>query len=69
VRKRPLFILHLLAIGAEDADLSGDKPVVAWSISFPPTNREEKTVTYMVNTTWFREHYQDEAEDEAAGDE
>lgn len=69
VRKRPLFILHLLAIGDEDADLSSAKPVAAWSISFPPTHREEKTITYMVNTTWFREHYQDEAEDEAAGDE
>lgn len=69
VRKRPLLVIHLLAIGNKDDDLSGTKPVVAWSISFPPTGREEKTITYMVNTTWFREHYGDEAEEEAAGDE
>lgn len=69
VRTRPLFILHLLAIGKEGEDLSGAKPVVAWSISFPKTGREEARVEYMVNTTWFREHYPDEDEEEAAGDE
>ena len=68
-RTRPLFILHMLAIGAKGEDLSGGEPVVAWSISFPPTGRTEDKVEYMVNTTWFRERYEDEAEEEAGGDD
>ncbi|MDZ7803619.1 Z1 domain-containing protein [Thiohalophilus sp.] len=70
VRKRPLLIVHLLAIGSNDADLSNSEPVVAWSISFPHTEHEEKRVEYVVNTTWFRERYQEEGdEEEAEGDE
>jgi hypothetical protein len=69
-RRRPLFILHMLAIGREDDDLHEQEPVVAWSISFPKTEYEEKKVEYVVNTTWFRERYEEEAdEDEAAGDD
>ncbi|MCF6273844.1 MAG: hypothetical protein L3J37_11780 [Rhodobacteraceae bacterium] len=69
-RERPLLVVHLLAIGTEDDDLSGDKPVVAWSISFPKTQLEEKKVEYVVNTTWFRERYREEEdEDEAGGDD
>tara|TARA_R100000365_G_C2748176_1_gene79084 strand:- start:3422 stop:6148 length:2727 start_codon:yes stop_codon:yes gene_type:complete len=70
VRKRPLLVVHLLAIGGEDEDLSKSDPVVAWSISFPRTDHEEKKVEYIVNTTWFRERYQEEEdEDEAEGDD
>ena len=70
VRKRPLFILHMLAIGGKDEDLAATEPVVAWSISFPKTGLEEKKVGYVVNTTWFRERYtEEEVEEEAAGDE
>jgi len=70
VRKRPLLIVHLLAIGSEDEDLSTSSPMVAWSISFPHTQYEEKKVEYVVNTTWFRERYQEEEdEDEAGGDD
>ena len=68
VRTRPLLVVHLLAIGKEGDDLSGDRPVVAWSISFPGTRREEGKVEYVVNTTWYREHYPDE-DDEDAGDD
>ena len=32
---RPLLVIHLLAIGKEEDDLSRNTPVVAWSISFP----------------------------------
>ena len=35
VRKRPLIVIHLLAIGSREEDLSSSTPVVAWSISFP----------------------------------
>src|SRR5690606_16551987 len=70
VRQRPLLVVHLLAIGEEDEDLSKSDPVVAWSISFPRTDHEEKKVEYVVNTTWFRERYQEEEdEDEAEGDD
>ena len=69
VRTRPLLVVHLLAIGKKDEDLSKEKPVVAWSISFPTTHREEKKVEYVVNTTWYEEHYGDEDDDEATGDD
>lgn len=70
VRKRPLLIIHLLAIGREEEDLSTSFPIVAWSISFPHTEHEDKKVEYVVNTTWFRERYQEEEdEDEAEGDD
>ena len=69
VRRQPLLIVHLLAIGEMDDDLSSTKPVVAWSISFPRTGLEERKVEYVVNTTWFQERYGEEDEDEAAGDD
>ncbi len=69
VRQRPLLVVHLLAIGAATDDLSGETPVAAWSISFPSTRREEERVEYVVNTTWYREHYPDEDDDEDTGDD
>lgn len=69
-RARPLLIVHLLAIGEAGDDLSRNKPVVAWSISFPKTGLEEDRVEYVVNTTWLRENYRDDVdEDEMAGDD
>ncbi len=68
VRKRALLVVHLLAIGAAGDDLRGQEPVVAWSISFPATSREEEKVEYVVNTTWEREHYAEDDEEEDAGD-
>ena len=67
VRTRPLLVVHLLAIGAADDDLRGQEPVVAWSMSFPATSREEEKVEYVVNTTWDRERYPED-DDEDAGD-
>ena len=72
VRKYPLLVVHLLAISADEddeTDLSATEPTVAWSISFPRTEREETKVVYDVNTVWFKERYRDEDEDEAAGDD
>ncbi|NQW53942.1 MAG: Z1 domain-containing protein [Rhodospirillales bacterium] len=69
VRERPLLIIHLLVIGKEDEDLSSQEPTVAWSISFPHTDLEEKKVEYVVSTTWWRENYRDELDDDdMAGD-
>jgi hypothetical protein len=63
-RKRPLLIVHLLAIGGDDEDLSKTSPVVAWSISFPPTELEEKLVEYVVNDTWLKENNRDDVDEE-----
>jgi hypothetical protein len=69
-RERPLLIVHLLAIGGEADDLRGTEPVVAWGISFPGTELEEKKVAYVVNTTWVRENFSDDLEEEEmAGDD
>jgi hypothetical protein len=63
IRERPLLIVHLLEMGL-------DQPVVAWSISFPKTSTPERTVEYVVNTTWMRENMGADAEDdELGGDE
>lgn len=67
VRRRPLLVLHLLAIGDKDEDLSGQEPVVAWSISFPKTDREDQKVEYVVNTTWFQERFPDHDEEDPDG--
>ena len=64
VRKRPLLIVHLLAIGDKDADLSHTVPVVAWGISFPSTKMKEKLVEYVVNDTWKKENFRDELDEE-----
>jgi hypothetical protein len=69
IRKGPLFVVHLLGIGEKDDDLSHQKPVVAWSISFPRTELDEQRVEYVVNTTWLRENFlEDVEEDEMGGD-
>ena len=70
VRNRPLLVVHLLAIGKEEDDLSRSTPVVAWSISFPGTRHRESRVEYVVNTTWFQEHYgDDDTDDDENGDD
>ena len=70
MRTKPLLMIHLIdtETGAPSASL--DQPVLAWGISFPATSQEEKRVEYVVNTTWFRESYgEDVEEDEMQGDE
>jgi hypothetical protein len=57
----------MLGIGKEDDDLRQAEPVVAWSISFPGTALEEKKVTYVVNTTWVRENFSEDLEEEEMG--
>ncbi|MHB8267466.1 Z1 domain-containing protein [Bradyrhizobium sp.] len=70
VRTRPLLIIHLLSIGEAGDDLSAQLPSVAWSISFPRTDVDEARVEYVVNTTWLRENFRDELdEDEMEGDD
>ena len=74
MRQKPLLIIHMLAIGFKDDDLSNEKPVVGWSISFPRTDREQINTEYVVNTTWFNErdkyeNYTDEGDDEGDDDD
>ena len=57
-------MIHLLAIGKEGVDLSQTSPVAAWSISFPGTSLAETKVEYVVNTTWYRDHFGDDDADE-----
>jgi hypothetical protein len=65
VRKRPLLILHLLRIDDANTKLPLiDEPVVAWSISFPPTARDQKQVEYVVNTVWMQTNLLDELDSE-----
>lgn len=68
-RPRPLLIVHLLAIGHEETGKLDYNPVVAWSISFPQTQMEEKRVEYVVNLVWYRQNFaEDLEEDEMGGD-
>ena len=69
VRRRPLLVVHLLAIGKAAERPIDPKPVVAWSISFPPTEREEQKVEYIVNTTWQQELYPDDSDEDLGDDE
>jgi hypothetical protein len=74
VRKTPLLIVHLLSmykpeLEGKPRELSISEGVAAWSISFPETNYEEETVEYVVNTTWWKENFGDDFDEDDADDE
>ena len=70
MRTNPLLMIHLIDIETDDLFAPLDQPVVAWGISFPATSREEKQVEYVVNTTWLRDNFGDDVdEDEMRGDD
>ena len=66
-RDRPLLIIHLLVLVQKIRISLDQEPVVAWSVSFPQTELEEKKVEYVVNTTWWKEDYRDELDDDEMG--
>ena len=69
-RTRPLLMIHLIDIDTKGQGDPLTQPVVAWGISFPDTDKEEKRVAYVVNTTWIRENFRDDVdEDEMQGDD
>ena len=69
-RRRPLLMIHLIDVDTKDRGDDITQPVVAWGISFPRTEKEERRVQYVVNTTWLRENYQEDLdEDEMQGDD
>ncbi len=70
MRTRPLLVVHLIQIKGDGPAIPFTQPVVAWSISFPDTQTEEKRVEYVVNTTWLRENFRDDVDDdEMQGDD
>jgi hypothetical protein len=65
IRKSPLLMLHLLDCQIDDNSLF-DSGIVAYGISFPGqsgTHRPEKLIEYVVNTTWWRNEYQEYLEE------
>jgi hypothetical protein len=75
IRPRPLLIVHLLDLHAKDLPDSESthrldpEPVVAYSISFPDTERHEDTVEYVVTTQWMRENLLGDDEQELEEEE
>ncbi len=63
-RTRPLLIVHSLEILERDGRATAREPVVAWSISFPPTLRPEERVEYIVTKTWLQENSWDDRDDD-----
>lgn len=64
VRRRPLLVLHLLNLLGKDGVPLYERPVVAWSISFPSSLKDEQRVEYVVNTTWLRENFSADSDEE-----
>nr|MDA3936754.1 hypothetical protein [Actinomycetota bacterium] len=70
VRTRPLLLVHLLEVlpnenvpkAAKLPKVAG--PVVAWGISFPATAVHESRVEFLATTTWLRESYGDDIDEE-----
>ena len=49
--------MHLLAVEKRGSEgLEESQPVVAYSISFPNSSKEEKLVEYLVTQTWLKEN-------------
>ncbi len=70
VRTKPLLIVHLLDLKPRKdpaPEWLPTVPVVAWSISFPGTNRPEKKVEYVVGAVWLKENMPDDGDDEDIG--
>jgi hypothetical protein len=68
-RRFPLLIIHLLELKAPTREDSKtvtlpESPVVAWGISFPKSDADDKTVEYVVNTTWMREEFVDDFDED-----
>ncbi len=69
VRKRPLLMVHLIIVSDSKTDLSDSNPVVAWSISFPHTNKPSSPVSYRVNARWLTDPYEDDWDEDDLDDE
>lgn len=65
-RPRALLVIHLLDIMPSLVKKTPvyEEAVVAWSISFPESQHPQMRVDYVVTTTWMRENFRDEFDDE-----
>jgi hypothetical protein len=65
-RSRPLLMLHLMQVTANKSEQKAFSfdDLVAWGMSLPGGSEDEQTVKYMVNTTWWRQNFEDAAEEE-----
>jgi hypothetical protein len=76
-REAPLLIIHLLKVAQDPQKAAeigsatvavvpeeAERPTVAYSISFPRTETDQKNVVYVVNTTWLRENFRGEFDPE-----
>lgn len=70
-RPRPLLIVHLLEILTPNDQQAPTwlpkEPVVAWSISFPKTEKHEEKVEYVVNSVWWQQNMPDDRDHEDSG--
>ena len=70
-RSRGLLVVHLLQVvegSAQAAGTADGEPVVAWGISFPPSDLDEQRVEYVVNATWLQENQQRYFDDDGDDD-
>jgi len=68
-RDTPLLMLHLLDLKENRESAPFKKGVVGYGISFPgekADRKERDLVEYIVNTTWYSEHYGDDLDEEGA---
>lgn len=64
-RTRPLLMLHLLLLREDETGGRTELGALAWGISFKPTERPEQRVDYVVNTTWWKNNFQEDLEEES----
>jgi len=64
IRKRPLLVIHLIQAKDRRKGKEFDEEVVAYSISFPKTSKEEKREEFIVNSTWMAEMFGVDANEE-----
>jgi hypothetical protein len=56
-RKRPLLAVHFLKLLDKDSKaVFSEPPVTAWTIGFPHSERPNMTVSYQVNTVWWKQN-------------
>lgn len=68
-RSRPLLLIHVLDLKKPRTDESAlADEVVAWGISFPVSDALDPTVEYVVNTSWMREAWESDVEEEDTGE-
>jgi hypothetical protein len=59
-RKRPLLAIHFLKLLDKDSNtVIPEPPVTAWTIGFPHSERPNLTVSYQVNTVWWKQNTAD----------